>query len=321
MATDQVFDDNVLSLCLARISEAAALASADLIGRGDEDAADDAAIAAMQRALNNMDIRGRVVIGEGEEGEAPQLFVGEAVGTGDGPEVDVALVPLEGRTLAAKNMPNALAVVAMAPLGSMLRVPDIYMDKLAVGPGIAQGVVTLDMTPQERIEAFAAARNCAPEALTICVLDRPRHEDLIANIRATNARARLISDGDVAGAIHAAESTKTGIDMYMGSGGAPEGVLAAAALKCLGGQMEGRLMIRSKDDATLARLAGIETPDKIFSRDDMVTSDVIFAATGVTDGALLRGVRRRDGQIRAETLLMRSATGSHRRIRYRRRAS
>ena len=312
------FDDHVLSLCLARISEAGALASAGLIGRGDEDAADAAAASAMQRALNNMGMDGRIVIGEGEEGEADTLFTGERVGTGEGPKVDVALDPLEGRTLAAKNMPNALAVVAMAPAGSMLRVPDIYMDKLAIGPGLPPGLVTLDMPPAERIAALAGARGCAAGDLTVCVLDRPRHEELIAEIRATGARVRLISDGDVAGVIHAAEPEKTGIDMYMGAGGAPEGVLAAAALKCLGGQMQGRLMIRSKDDAARARQAGITDPERILDLTDMVPRDVIFAATGVTDGALVRGVRRKAGQLRAETLLLRSSTGSIRRIHYRR---
>ncbi|WP_439156061.1 class II fructose-bisphosphatase, partial [Yoonia sp.] len=236
------FNDRNLSLGLARVSEAAAIACAPLIGRGDEKAADQAAVDAMRTQLNRLDIAGVVVIGEGERDEAPMLFIGEEVGTGTGPGVDIALDPLEGTTLTAKDMPNALAVIAMGPRGSMLHAPDVYMDKLAIGPGFRAGVVTLDMSPAERVSALAAAKGCSTEDITVCVLERPRHEDMIAEIRSTGAAIRLITDGDVAGVMHCAEPDTTGIDMYMGSGGAPEGVLAAAALKCMGGQIFGRLM-------------------------------------------------------------------------------
>jgi fructose-1,6-bisphosphatase II / sedoheptulose-1,7-bisphosphatase len=258
-----------------------------------------------------------VVIGEGERDEAPMLFIGEEVGTGNGPGVDIALDPLEGTTLTAKDMPNALAVIAMGPRGSMLHAPDVYMDKLAIGPGFAPGVVTLDMSPSERVKALAEAKGCSIRDITVCVLERPRHEDMIAEIRATGAAIRLITDGDVAGVMHCAEAARTGIDMYMGSGGAPEGVLAAAALKCMGGQIFGRLMFRNDDERRRATAAGITDFDRIYTRDDMVTSDVIFAATGVTDGSLLPGIKREPGFVTAETMLMRSKTGSVRHMRYR----
>ncbi|MGB0967567.1 MAG: fructose-bisphosphatase class II family protein, partial [Halocynthiibacter sp.] len=222
MPTTTDFNDRMLSLGLARVSEAAALASARLVGRGDEKAADQAAVNAMREQLNLLDIAGVVVIGEGERDEAPMLYIGEEVGTGTGPGVDIALDPLEGTTLTAKDMPNALTVIAMGPRGSMLHAPDVYMDKLAVGPGFPEGVVTLDMTPKERVEALAKAKGCACEDITVCVLERPRHEDVIAGIRETGAAIRLISDGDVAGVMHCAEAETTGIDMYMGTGGAPE---------------------------------------------------------------------------------------------------
>ena len=311
------FQDRLLSLGLARVSEAAALASAKLIGRGDEKAADQAAVDAMRSQLNLLDIDGVVVIGEGERDEAPMLFIGEKVGTGKGPAVDIALDPLEGTTLTAKDMPNALAVIAMGPRGSMLHAPDVYMEKLAIGPGYADGTVTLAMSPTERIAALARAKGCKAPDLTVCVLERPRHEALIAELRATGAAIRLITDGDVAGVIHCAESAKTGIDIYMGSGGAPEGVLAAAALKCMGGQIYGRLIFRTEDEAIRARRAGIDNLDRIYSRDDMVTADVIFAATGVTDGSILAGIRREPGFFTTETILMRSKTGSIRRMTYR----
>jgi len=249
------FHDRMLSLGLGRVSEAAALASARLIGRGDEKAADQAAVDAMRTQLNNLEIQGVVVIGEGERDEAPMLYIGEEVGTGTGPQVDIALDPLEGTTLTAKDMPNALAVIAMGPRGSMLHAPDTYMDKLAVGPGFRRGVVTMDMSPAERVNALAAAKGCSTEDITVCVLERPRHEDMIAEIRTTGAAIRLITDGDVAGVIHCAEPS-TGIDMYMGSGGAPEGVLAAAALKCMGGQMFGKLVFRNDDAGLYARRHG-----------------------------------------------------------------
>ena len=311
------FNDRMLSLGLARVSEAAALASARLIGRGDEKAADQAAVNAMRDQLNLLDIAGTVVIGEGERDEAPMLYIGEEVGTGKGPEVDIALDPLEGTTLTAKDMPNALTVIAMGPRGSMLHAPDVYMDKLAIGPGYRTGVVTMDMSPAERVNALAAAKGCSTEDITVCVLERPRHEDMIAELRSTGCAISLITDGDVAGIIHCAESDKTGIDMYMGSGGAPEGVLAAAALKCMGGQMFGRLTFRNDDERARAAKAGITNLDRVYTRDDLVTKDVIFAATGVTDGSIVAGIKREVGYLTAETILMRSKTGSVRRMIYR----
>ncbi len=311
------FNDRMLSLGLARVSEAAALASAKLIGRGDEKAADQAAVNAMREQLNQLDIAGVVVIGEGERDEAPMLYIGEEVGTGEGPGVDIALDPLEGTTLTAKDMPNALTVIAMGPRGSMLHAPDVYMEKLAIGPGYPEGIVTLDMTPTQRVKALAKAKGCGPEGITVCVLERPRHEALVTEIRATGAAIRLITDGDVAGVMHCAEAETTGIDMYMGEGGAPEGVLAASALKCMGGQMYGRLLFRNDDERGRAAKAGITDLDKIYSRDEMVTSDVIFAATGVTDGSIVSGIKREVGYMTAETILMRSKTGSVRRMVYR----
>jgi fructose-1,6-bisphosphatase II / sedoheptulose-1,7-bisphosphatase len=317
MATVEEFQDRLLSLGLARVSEAAALASARLIGRGDEKAADQAAVNAMREQLNLLDIAGVVVIGEGERDEAPMLFIGEEVGTGNGPAVDIALDPLEGTTLTAKDMPNALTVIAMAPRGTLLHAPDVYMEKLAIGPGYAVDTVTLAMSPSERVMALAAAKGCAPEDITVCVLERPRHEAMIAELRATGAAIRLITDGDVAGIIHCAEAAVTGIDMYMGSGGAPEGVLAAAALKCMGGQLYGQLLFRNEDERSRARRAGITDLNRIYTRDDLVTADVIFAATGVTQGSILQGIQIEAGWVTTETILMRSKTRSVRRMTYR----
>jgi len=310
------FEDRMLSLGLARVSEAAALASAVQVGRGDEKAADQAAVNAMREQLNLLDIAGVVVIGEGERDEAPMLFIGEEVGTGNGPGVDIALDPLEGTTLTAKDMPNALTVIAMGPRGSMLHAPDVYMDKLAIGPGYDDGVITLDMTPSERVAALAKAKGCKASDLTVCILERPRHDAMIAEVRETGAAIRLITDGDVAGVMHCDEAETTGIDMYMGSGGAPEGVLAAAALKCMGGQIFGRLLFRNDDERGRASKAGITDFDRVYSRDEMVTEDVIFAATGVTGGTLLPGIKRSPGWCTTETLLMRSKTGSVRRMVY-----
>ena len=317
MTTAPDFNDRMLSLGLARVSAAAALSSAQLIGRGDEKAADQAAVDAMRNQLNQLDIQGVVVIGEGERDEAPMLYIGEEVGLGKGPAVDIALDPLEGTTLTAKDMPNALAVIAMAPRGTMLHAPDVYMEKLAIGPGYRTGVVTLAMPPAERVSALAAAKGCSTSDITVCVLERPRHEDMIAELRTTGAAIRLITDGDVAGVIHCAEADLTGIDMYMGSGGAPEGVLAAAALKCMGGQIYGKLLFRNGDEESRAKKAGITNLSRVYTRDDMVTGDVIFAATGVTDGSILPGIKREPGFLTAETLLMRSKTGSVRRMTYR----
>lgn len=317
MAHPTDFNDRLLSLGLARVAEQAAIASASLIGRGDEKAADQAAVNAMREQLNLLDIAGVVVIGEGERDEAPMLFIGEEVGTGNGPGVDIALDPLEGTTLTAKDMPNALTVIAMGPRGSMLHAPDVYMDKLAIGPGFQEGIVTLDMPYATRVSALATAKGCTPSDITVCILERPRHEEMIAEVRSTGASIRLITDGDVAGVMHCAEPELTGIDMYMGSGGAPEGVLAASALKCMGGQIYGRLLFRNDDERGRAAKAGITDLDRIYARDDMVTQDVIFAATGVTGGTLLPAIKREVGFVTTETLLMRSKTGSVRRMSYR----
>ncbi|WP_299357048.1 class II fructose-bisphosphatase [uncultured Shimia sp.] len=317
MSPQAEFHDRMLSLGLARVAEQAALASAHWVGRGDEKAADQAAVNAMREQLNLLDIAGVVVIGEGERDEAPMLFIGEEVGTGDGPGVDIALDPLEGTTLTAKDMPNALTVIAMGPRGSMLHAPDVYMDKLAIGPGYPTDVVSLDMSPKERVEALAKAKGCKTADITVCILERPRHDNMIAEVRATGASIRLITDGDVAGVMHCAEADVTGIDMYMGEGGAPEGVLAASALKCMGGQIWGRLLFRNDDERGRAAKAGITDLDRIYSRDEMVTQDVIFAATGVTSGSLVEGIKTEPGWATTETLLMRSKSGSVRRMTYR----
>ena len=311
------FNDRMLALGLARVSEAAAIATVDLIGRGDEKAADQAAVNAMRSQLNKLDIKGVVVIGEGERDEAPMLYIGEEVGTGNGPAVDIALDPLEGTTLTAKDMPNALTVISIGPRGSMLHAPDVYMDKLAIGPGFAPDTVTLDMSPAERVSALAAAKGCSNREITVCVLDRPRHEAMVDELRVTGASIRLITDGDVAGVMHCAEPDVTGIDLYMGSGGAPEGVLAASALKCMGGQIFGRLLFCNVDERDRAAAVGITDLNKVYARDDMVKKDVIFAATGVTSGSLLPGIKREVGYFTTETVLMRSKTGSVRRMSYR----
>lgn len=308
------FDDDLLSLGLARVAEQAALACRPLIGRGDEKAADQAAVNAMREELGKLDIAGVVVIGEGERDEAPMLYIGEEVGTGNGPGVDIALDPLEGTTITAKAMPNALTVISMAPRGTMLHAPDVYMDKLAIGPGYPKDVVSLDMSPSERVEALAKAKGCAPSDITVCVLERPRHQEAISDLRKIGASIYLIGDGDVAGVIHCSDPETTGIDMYMGSGGAPEGVLAAGALKCLGGQIWGRLLFRNDDERGRAAKAGITDLDRVYARDEMVTDDVIFAATGVTAGSILAGMKPHGSFIETETLLLRSKTGERRRM-------
>lgn len=313
------FKDRLLSLGLARVSEAAAIAAAKLIGRGDEKAADQAAVDAMRTQLNLLDIQGTVVIGEGERDEAPMLYIGEEVGSGQGPEVDIALDPLEGTTLTAKAMPNAMAVIAMGPRGSMLHAPDVYMWKLAIGPGYPEGLVSLDMDPAEAVRTLAKSKGCRPDEISVCILERPRHNEMIDKVRATGASIRLITDGDVAGVIHCAQSVETGIDMYMGAGGAPEGVLAAAALKCMGGQIQGRLWFRNDEERARAERAGITDLDKVYTLHEMVKGDVIFAATGVTDGSILRGARRDGDWMETETILMRSKSGSVRHITYRQR--
>ncbi|WP_371227464.1 class II fructose-bisphosphatase [Roseovarius sp. 2305UL8-3] len=314
MSAKAPFDDHMLSLALARVAEEAAIACQGMIGRGDEKAADQAAVNAMREQLNLLDIAGVVVIGEGERDEAPMLYIGEEVGSGTGPGVDIALDPLEGTTLTAKAMPNALTVISMAPRGTMLHAPDVYMDKLAIGPGYPTDVVSLDMTPTERVKALAKAKKVKPDQITVCILERPRHEDMIAEVRATGASIHLITDGDVAGVMHCAEAETTGIDMYMGSGGAPEGVLAAGALKCMGGQIWGRLLFRNDDERGRAAKAGITDLDRIYARDEMVQADVIFAATGVTKGSILNGLQNKGDMVETETLLLRSKTGEARRV-------
>ncbi len=317
MESKSEFNDRLLSLGLARVSEAAAIAATEFVGGGDEKAADQAAVDAMREQLNMLDINGTIVIGEGERDEAPMLFIGEKVGSGKGPGVDIALDPLEGTNLTAKDMPNALTVIAMGARGSLLHAPDVYMEKLAYGPGYDPDLITLEMTPSERVEKLAQAKGCRPKDLMICILERPRHQNLIQEIRETGARLRLITDGDVAGVIHCADTARTGIDIYMGSGGAPEGVLAASALKCLGGQIHGRLLFRNDIERDRAIAAGIKDLNKIYTLNDMVKKDVIFAATGVTDGSILHGAKWDGNMLEMETILMRSKTGSVRRLLYR----
>jgi fructose-1,6-bisphosphatase II / sedoheptulose-1,7-bisphosphatase len=296
-----------LTLSAAHVTEAAAIAALGFVGRGDEKAADQAAVDAMRQALNFLDIDGTVVIGEGERDEAPMLFIGEKVGSGKGEKVDIALDPLEGTTLTAKAGPNALAVIAIAQAGGFLNAPDVYMDKIAVGGNLPEGVVDLDATPADNLKALAKAKGVAVSDLTACVLDRPRHAQLIAAVRAAGARIKLIGDGDVAGVINTTDPV-TGIDIYMGSGGAPEGVLAAAALRCIGGQIQGRLLFRNDDERARARRLGIEKLDRKYNLHELAAGDVVFAATGVTDGSLLRGVRRTDGMVFCHSLLMHSGT-------------
>ena len=311
--------DRNLALDAARVAEAAAIASYKLIGCGDEKAADQAAVDAMRTALNAMDMAGRIVIGEGERDEAPMLYIGEEVGTGAGPAVDIALDPLEGTTLTAKAMANALAVVAFAPRGGMLHAPDTYMDKIAVGPGFAPGVIDLDRSPAENVRALAKAKGCAPHEITACVLDRPRHAAIIDSLRGVGARVALITDGDVAGVIHTTDAS-TGIDIYIGQGGAPEGVLACAALKCVGGQFQGRLVFRNDDERARARRLGLADADfdRKYALDELVTGEAVFAAAGVTKGALLDGVTYAGGLVHTHTLVMESATGTVRELRMKR---
>ncbi len=301
--------DRVLVLEMVRVTEAAAIAASTLTGRGDEKAADAAAVEAMREALNELDMDGTVVIGEGERDEAPMLFIGEKVGTGNGPAIDIALDPLEGTTICAKAGPNSLAVLAIAEKGGLLNAPDVYMDKIAVGPGLPAGVIDLDRTPTENVHAIAAAKGVQPSEIIACVLDRPRHEALIAELRAIGCGVMLIGDGDVAGVIATADPDTT-IDVYMGSGGAPEGVLACAALRCVGGQFKGRLLFRNDDERGRARKWGIEDLDKQYDLEELAKGDCIFAATGVTDGSLLEGVKRRKGKMTTESVVMRASTGT-----------
>lgn len=309
--------DRVLVLEMVRVTEAAAIAASKLIGRGDEKAADHAAVEAMRVAFDGLYMDGTVVIGEGERDEAPMLYIGEKVGgaPGKGPKIDIALDPLEGTTITAKAGPNALAVLAAAEEGCLLNAPDVYMDKLAVGPGYPDGIIDLNKSVRENVEAVAKEKGVAPAAITVCVLDRPRHDKLIAELRDIGCGVFLIPDGDVAGVIAVANPDTT-IDMYMGSGGAPEGVLAAAALRCVGGQFKGRLLFRNDDERGRARKWGIEDLDRVYDLSDLAKGDCIFAATGVTDGSLLEGVKiRRDGIMTTESIVMRSSSGTVRRIK------
>lgn len=299
---------------VVRVTEAAAIAASALTGRGDEKEADQAAVDAMRTQLNALDIEGTVVIGEGERDEAPMLYIGEEVGKG-GPKVDIALDPLEGTTITAKAMPNALAVIAVAEGGTMLRAPDVYMDKVAIGGGFEDGLVHLDQSPAENLQALAGAKGVPIDQLTACILDRPRHAELIKQVREAGARIQLIPDGDIAGVIATTEPEQTHIDIYMGSGGAPEGVLAAAALRCIGGQMQGRLLFRNDDERGRAHKQGVEDLNRTYSLNEMVSGDVIFSATGVTDGSMLQGVRLTpQGYFTTQTLVMRSMSQTVRTI-------
>ena len=304
--------DRNLALEAVRVTEAAALSASLLMGRGDEKAADQAAVDAMRRALNSLTIQGTVVIGEGERDEAPMLYIGEKVGAGFGPLIDIALDPLEGTTITAKGGSNALAVVAMAYEGGFLHAPDVYMDKIAVGPGLPDGVINLDDHPALNLSRIAEAKGGIVEDLVVCILDRPRHEDLIRKVREAGARIMLIDDGDVSGVIATAQPA-SGVDVYIGTGGAPEGVLAAAALRCIGGQMQGRLLFRNQDERDRAVRWGITDLNKLYHLDDMARGDVMFAATGVTTGAMLRGVRRFPGGAITHSVIMRSKSGT---VRY-----
>ena len=306
--------DRNLALEAVRVTEAAALAASKLMGRGDEKAADQAAVDAMRSALNTLSIDGTVVIGEGERDEAPMLFIGEKVGNGTGPKVDIAVDPLEGTTLCAKDMPGAIAVMAMAQAGSLLYAPDVYMDKIAIGPGYKKGVVDLDASPEDNIHALAKAKGVKPHEINALIMDRPRHADLITAVRKTGASIRLITDGDVAGVIFTAMQQETGIDIYLGIGGAPEGVLAAAALRCVGGQMQGRLILDTPAKIERARGMGVKDPKRKYDMAELAADDVIVSATGVTDGALMHGVRFKKDVIETETIVYRSITGTVRRI-------
>ena len=307
--------ERVLTLELVRVTERAAVSAARLSGRGNEKAADQAAVDAMRRELNKLPIDGTIVIGEGERDEAPMLFIGETVGNKHGPRVDIAVDPLEGTTLCAKNMPGAIATMAMAEGGTLLNAPDVYMEKIAIGPGYPIGLVDLDAPAEENIRRLAEAKGVQPSDITALILDRPRHADLIASVRKVGAAVRLITAGDVAGVIHTADPADTGIDIYIGVGGAPEGVLAAAALRCIGGQMQCRLVLDTQEKRGRAAKMGIKDPRKKYEIADMVQGDCLFAATGVTDGALLDGVRFRKNVIETETVVMRSVTGTVRWIR------
>jgi fructose-1,6-bisphosphatase II / sedoheptulose-1,7-bisphosphatase len=312
MSDDTPTLDRNLALEAVRVTELAALSASRLMGRGDEKAADQAAVDAMRQALNGLNIDGTVVIGEGERDEAPMLYIGERVGTGSGPKVDIALDPLEGTTITAKGGANALATLAMADAGGFLNAPDVYMEKIAFGGGLPAQLVDIDEEPAVNLKNLAQAKKAEVADLVVCILDRPRHAELIAKVRAAGARIMLIGDGDVSGVI-ATSDPETGIDMYMGSGGAPEGVLAAAALRCIGGQMQGKLLFRNDDERGRAHRLGITDLDRVYDLLDLAHGDVMFAATGVTNGTMLRGVRRFPGGAMMHSVVMRSRTGT---VRY-----
>jgi fructose-1,6-bisphosphatase II / sedoheptulose-1,7-bisphosphatase len=316
MVTPSSILDRLLVLEMVRVTEAAAIAASKLVGRGDEKAADAAAVEAMRAALNQLPMDGTVVIGEGERDEAPMLYIGEKVGSAQdgGPRIDIALDPLEGTTITAKAGPNSLAVLAIAEAGGLLNAPDVYMEKLAIGPGYADGVIDLNRTVADNVRSIAAAKGVDPAELVACVLDRDRHAGIIAELRALGCGIQLIPDGDVAGVISTTDP-ETGIDLYVGTGGAPEGVLAAAALACVGGQIQSRLLFRNDDERARAKRWGIEDLDRVYSLRDMARGDCIFAATGVTDGSLLKGVkRRRGGSVTTESIVMRASSGTVRRV-------
>jgi len=304
--------DRNLALEVVRVTEAAALAASRQMGRGDEREADQVAVDAMRNALNSLDIDGTVVIGEGERDEAPMLFIGEKVGTGDGPKIDIALDPLEGTTITAKGLTNSLAVIAMAEHGGFLNSPDVYMDKIAVGGGLPDGIVDIDKEPAENLQNLAKAKGLDVKDIVACILDRPRHEELIRKVRDAGARIMLITDGDVSGVMATSEEA-SGVDIYIGSGGAPEGVLAAAALRCIGGQMQGRLIFRNDTERGRAERCGITDFDRKYDLLDLASGDVMFAATGVTNGTMLDGVRRFSGGAKTHSLVMRSKSGT---VRY-----
>lgn len=306
--------ERILTLEIVRVTERAAVSAARLRGHGNEKQADQAAVDAMRRELNKMPITGTIVIGEGERDEAPMLFIGEKVGTGTGPAVDIAVDPLEGTTLCAKDMPGSIAVMAIANAGSLLYAPDVYMEKIAIGPGYPPGTVDLDKTPEQNVLALAKAKGVKPGDITVLILDRPRHAALIAACRKAGASIRMITDGDVAGVIFTAQPQSTGIDMYMGTGGAPEGVLAAGALRCVGGQMQGRLVFDTEEKRQRALKMGVKDPKKKYDMTELAAGNVIVCATGVTDGPLLRGVKWIGETVETETIIYRSVTGTVRKI-------
>ena len=309
--------DPAIADAMIRVTEVAAIAAYELAGRGDENKADQAAVDAMRTALNAIPMKGRIVIGEGERDDAPMLYIGEEVGTGTGPEIDLALDPLEGTTLTAKHMPNAMAVLAISPRGGMLHSPDVYMDKIAIGPGFPSGCISLDQTPAENIRELAKARGVDPSRITACILDRPRHQNIIESLRSAGARIMMIPDGDVSAVIYTTDAS-TGVDIYLGQGGAPEGVLAASALKCIGGQMEGRLFFRNDDEKQRAARTGIKDLNRLYKLEELVSMDTVFCATGVSKGDLLNGVSYSGNHVETETLIMTSFDQATRKVRTRR---